>query len=293
MRPSPESSSPPSLATSLVTAKDATPERWIVFLHGILGSGANWRTFARQIVAALPRWGALLVDLRLHGDSVGFAPPHTLEAAARDVVEALHRGPIPIGSARAVLGHSFGGKVGIELARQLAASENGPLDQLFVIDSTPGTRKDYRGSSGVRQIIELLMNLPEEFPDRNAFTAWVEERGVSRPIAMWLAMNVRPVPNTTRFEFRIDVRQVRAMMEDYFQHDVWDVLENPPGLIPGQEMRTHIIAGGNSEVLDARDLERARLLPHATVDVIPNAGHWVHVDAPDALRELVLGYLAT
>jgi pimeloyl-ACP methyl ester carboxylesterase len=274
-----------ALAVAPVTAKDATPSKWLVFLHGILGSGANWRTFARQFVAAKPEWGALLVDLRLHGDSQGFAPPHTLEAVARDIVEAL---PTVTGGApvRAVLGHSFGGKVGIELARQLAASPNGPLDQLIVVDSTPGPRPDHRGSSNVRHIVELLMQLPPEFPDRTAFTAWVEERGVNRPIAMWLAMNVRPVPNTTRFEFRLDVPSIRTMMDDYFVQDLWPVLENPPG-----HMATHLIAGGSSEVLEAADLERGRTLAGTTVDVVPNAGHWVHVDAPDTLRELVLGYL--
>jgi esterase len=276
-----------SLAINPVTAKDATPSKWLVFLHGILGSGANWRTFARQIVATRPEWGALLVDLRLHGDSQGFAPPHTLESAARDIIEAAPT--LPGGAAtpiRGVLGHSFGGKVGIELARQLAGSDNGPLDELFVIDSTPGARPDYRGSSGVRHIVELLTQLPEAFPDRNAFTAWAEERGVSRPTAMWLAMNVRPVPNTTRFEFRLDIPAIRAMMEDYFVTDLWPVLEQPPG-----NMKTHLIAGGDSEVLEAADLERGRSLRNVTVDVIPNAGHWVHVDAPDALRSLVLGYL--
>jgi esterase len=274
-----------TLALSPVIAKDATPKKWLVFLHGILGSGANWRTFARQITAARPEWGAILVDLRLHGDSQGFAPPHTLEAAARDIVEALPRVTegLPV---RAVLGHSFGGKVGIELARQLAESPNGPLDQLLVIDSTPGARPDYRGSSGVRHIVELLTQLPSEFPDRNAFQTWAEERGVSRPTAMWLAMNVRPVPNTTRFEFRLDIPSIRRMMDDYFARDLWSVIEDPPG-----NMRTHLIAGGESEVLDEADRERGRRLSRTTVDVIPNAGHWVHVDAPDVLREMALRYL--
>lgn len=277
-----------TLSIAPVTAKDTTPSKWLVFLHGILGSGANWRTFARQITATRPEWGALLVDLRLHGDSQDFAPPHTLEAAARDIVEAIPSLPggaeVPI---RGVLGHSFGGKVGIELARQLAESTNGPIDQLIVVDSTPGARPDYRGSSGVRHIVELLTQLPPEFPDRNAFTAWAEERGVSRPTAMWLAMNVRPVPNTTRFEFRLDIPAIRTMMEDYFAQDLWPVIEHPSG-----HMKTHLIAGGDSEVLEAADLERARSLSGVTVDVIPNAGHWVHVDAPDTLRELVLADLA-
>src|SRR5690606_29513594 len=131
------------------------------------------------LVAARPDWGARLVDLRLHGDSRGFAPPHTLESAARDVTASTKDVPVG-GTVRALLGHSFGGKVGIEVARQLAATETGPLDHLFVIDSTPSARPDQRGSEDVRHIVDLLTKLPESFPDRNAFTSWVEERGVSR-----------------------------------------------------------------------------------------------------------------
>ncbi len=275
----------PTLATATVTAENATPRKWIVFLHGILGSGANWRSFARQIVEARPAWGAVLVDLRLHGDSQGFLPPHTVEAAARDVVEVL---PAVTGGApvRAILGHSFGGKVGIELARQLAETENGPLDELIVIDSTPAARTDYRGSASTREILDLLMSLPHEFPDRNAFTSWAMERGVSRPVAMWLAMNVRPVPNTTVYRFRLDMASIRAMVEDYFTRDLWPVLESPPG-----EMHTHLVVGGSSDVVDEADRERSRSQPRTTLDVIEGAGHWVHVDAPDALREIVLRHV--
>jgi hypothetical protein len=31
--------------------------------------------------------------------------------------------------------------------------------------------------------------------------------------------------------------------------------------------------------------------PRTTLDVIEDAGDWVHVDAPEALREVVLGHL--
>lgn len=264
-----------TLAVQAVTASaDALPTRWMIFLHGILGSGANWRTFARQITAAKPEWGALLVDIRLHGESQGFPPPHTVAAAAKDVVDACADKTIG-----AVLGHSFGGKVAIECARSLPA-----LEHLFVVDSTPGARLDYRGSSGVRAIVELLRELPDHFPDRNAFTQWAVDRGVGRPTAMWLAMNIRADADG-RFVFRVDVPSIRLMMEDYFASDVWDVIEKG-------SQQTHLISGGKSEVLDAADQERGHALPRCTVDVIPEAGHWVHVDAPDALRDLVLGYLS-
>jgi pimeloyl-ACP methyl ester carboxylesterase len=275
-----------TLAMARVVAPGATPTRWLVFLHGILGSGANWRSFARQVVTARPGWGAVLVDLRLHGESRDFAPPHTVDAAAADVVQALDTEGLACGGA---LGHSFGGKVVLALAAQLGALGR-PLEQLFVVDSTPGARPDGRGSSGVRHIVELLTELPPEFPDRNAFAAWIEARGVSRPTAMWLAMNVRPEagtgPETTRFVFRIDVEQVRTMMDDYFVTDYWPVVEAPES-----GRYTHLVTGEKSEVVDAPDRARAAACPRTTVDVVAGAGHWVHVDAPDRLLEIVLGYL--
>lgn len=280
------------LAHAVVTAPSlpagTSPPRLMLFLHGILGSGPNWRTFAKQIVAERPGWGAVLVDLRLHGESQqGFAAPHTIGAAAADVAEliaALEEGAGGRSRVRGVLGHSFGGKVALELARQRQRD----LDQLFVIDSTPSARPSGRGSESTQHIVELLANLPSEFPDRGAFTTWIEERGVSRPTAMWLAMNVRPIPHTTRFVFRVDVAGINEMLRDYFRLDLWDVLEGAGE----SSMRSHLIVGGRSSIVDDADRERAKRCPQTTLDVIEEADHWVHVDAPDALRALVLGYLA-
>ena len=282
------------LAHAIVTSPSlpagSLPRRYMLFLHGILGSGPNWRTFAKQVIAARPEWGAVLVDLRLHGESQeGFERPHTIAAAARDVQELI--ATVEKGSAatvRGVLGHSFGGKVALELARQ----RHRDLDQLFVIDSTPSARPSGRGSESTQHIIDLLANLPSEFPDRNAFTSWIEERGVSRPTAMWLAMNVRPIASTTRFVFRIDVAGIREMLLDYFRVDLWDVLEGEGEGQAERPMQSHLIVGGRSSIVDDADRERARRCPHTTLDVIEEADHWVHVDAPDALRSLVLGYLA-
>lgn len=254
----------------------------MLFLHGILGSGSNWRTFAKQIVQARPEWGAVLVDLRLHGESQeGFSRPHTVTAAAGDVAELIATLPSP-DQVRGVLAHSFGGKVALELARQ----RGGDLDHVFVVDSTPSARPDGKGSESTRHIVELLRGLPPEFADRDAFTAWMEAHGVSRPVAMWLAMNVRPIPNTTRYVFRIDVAGIRELLDDYFATDLWDILEHPRG-----PMRAHLVVGGKSGVVDAADRERARGCPRTTLDVIAEADHWVHVDAPDALRAIVLGHL--
>lgn len=269
------------LAHAVIEPPSGKAEKWMLFLHGILGSGANWRTFARAFVKERPEWGAVLVDLRLHGDSTtGFAPPHTVAAAAADVHELFAVVPGPV---HGVLAHSFGGKVSLALNDLV----HGDLDHLFVIDATPGARPDGRGSESTRHIVELLSSLPEELGSRDEFMKLVEERGVTRPTAMWLAMNVRPVPNTTKFVFRIDVAAVKQMLADYFAIDLWPIVEKDEGRV-----QKHLVVGGKSSVVDEADRERWRKAPRATVDVIEEAGHWVHADAPDALRRIVVRHMS-
>src|SRR5438876_3303415 len=73
------------LSHSLVASNGRAPEKHLVTLHGAFGAGRNWGAIARRLVEARPEWGVVLTDLRLHGDSQGFSPPHTLDAAAADV----------------------------------------------------------------------------------------------------------------------------------------------------------------------------------------------------------------
>src|SRR5579862_164898 len=92
----------------------AHPRQAIAFLHGILGRGINLRMIARRFVEARPDWTAWLVDLRGHGQSPKSTPEPSIEAAARDVVALAARAELPL---RAIAGHSFGGKVALEVAR--------------------------------------------------------------------------------------------------------------------------------------------------------------------------------
>ena len=113
-----------------VAAAGRIPQSWLFILHGIYGSGRNWASLAKQLVQRRSDWGVVLVDLRAHGKSQGFEPPHTIAATAADLVQLTESiGYRP----RAVLGHSFGGKV----ALAFGARRTVELDQTWVIDAPP------------------------------------------------------------------------------------------------------------------------------------------------------------
>jgi pimeloyl-ACP methyl ester carboxylesterase len=270
----------PTLHHALVTAKDASPSRWMLFLHGILGTGGNWRSVARQWVEQRPGWGAVLVDLRMHGQSQGFVAPHTLAACAEDLI-ALE-GALP-GPVDGILGHSFGGKVALEYLLR----KGGNLELAYVLDSCPGPRPDYRGSEMTMGTLALLERMPPVLDRREDFVAWLEKEGVLRDMAQWLAMNVKRTPEG-KFVYGVDLRAIHALLDDYFVRDLWRPIEAPPG-----RARIEMVIGGESPVVDAGDRQRAARAaerhPHRVrVTVVPGAGHWVHVDAPGAVLEALV-----
>ena len=81
----------------------------LVVLHGLFGSGSNWRSVASALAAAN---SVHCVDLRNHGSSPWADSMSYLEMAD-DVVQVLDR----LGLKRAsLLGHSMGGKTAMAMA---------------------------------------------------------------------------------------------------------------------------------------------------------------------------------
>jgi esterase len=253
---------------SQVQARGASPTRAVLFAHGILGSGGNLRGLAQNLVEREPDWLAVLVDLRGHGRSPSLAPPHTVEACAQDLCALEAALPWPVEGA---FGHSFGGKV----ALAYHALRPG-LKRLGLLDSAPFARPDGAGSEETRTVIELLERAPARFRDRAEFIAYVHGHGHSRALADWLAMNLERVEGG--FRLRTDLQLIRALLDDYFQRDLWEVLERSTA-------RVDLVIGGCSRVWGPAALARARELaarrPEGLrVHVLPEAGHWVHVDDP-------------
>jgi pimeloyl-ACP methyl ester carboxylesterase len=259
----------------------ARAERTIAFLHGILGRGNNLATIARRFVEARPSWTTWLVDLRGHGRSPKATEEPSLEAAARDIVRLAARAAQPLG---AVVGHSFGGKVALELAR-IGSIES--LEHVVVIDSVPGNRQPIRGGDSALAVIAALQSLPRTFETRSAFIEALVEKGKPRDIALWLAQSLKK--DGDRLRFMLDLEEIRALLLDYFARDLWPVLEHPP-----RSARVHLVIGDRSDSYAPADRERVLAIAasnsNVTVDVLP-AGHWVHVDDPDGLLRTLLSHI--
>lgn len=240
------------------------------FIHGILGRGRNWRTFARRVVDAAPEWRIALPDLRCHGTSPPQPAPHDLDACARDLEPLADAAGAP----EVVVGHSFGGKVALGW---LAAR---PPRVTWVLDAPPGPDRlaPSDGADPV-SILRVLRSIPVPAPTREHLRAPLRAAGVPEPIVAWLASSATSDDSGWRFLWDLD--GVEQLLGSYLRADRWPVVD-------AARTEVHLVRAGRSDRWTPAERERLEATrPPVCAHLIPDAGHWLHVDAPDATWALL------
>ncbi|KAF6265055.1 alpha/beta-hydrolase, partial [Scenedesmus sp. NREL 46B-D3] len=277
-----------------------------VFLHGLLGSSRNWRSFSRKLAQdAAARTDRdvrmLLVDLRCHGASAsrhGLHPPHSMASAADDVAQLIKQqlgGRAP----HLLAGLSLGGKVALQLLMQMPPLRGLP-QQVWVLDSQPGTVPlDVDAPTSVGKIIQLIHEIPTPLPNRQALYKYLELQGISLPIAQWLGTSLGNGANgDQQLDWAFDIQGAAALYHSYRLSSCWEVVARPP---PG--VAIHVVRGERSDRWTPRMLQQlaeaearwrgaASAAPEAVgelqLHVLERAGHWLQADNPVGLAELML-----
>ncbi|MBA4683730.1 MAG: alpha/beta hydrolase [Planctomycetes bacterium] len=261
-------------------APGASPQKWVLLLHGILGAGGNWAGFARDLAEARPDLGVLVPDHRLHGRSESGSPPDQLDSCITDLEVMLETFE---GEIHAVVGHSFGSKIGILLALRQSS-----IRQAFVLDADPGpllmsgkSRADFQ----VLTLMDALRTAPAAFATRGEFVEYMGSFGFRPEIAGWVGKNLRREGETLHLP--LDLDRIENLLMSHHEFDAWPCLSHE-----GVE-RIDFIVGERSKVVGESTRSRMRSLCDSdrlrhTLEVLPNAGHWLHVDQPKLLLQSLL-----
>src|SRR5690606_35543990 len=107
--------------------------------------------------------------------------------------------------------------------------------------------------------------------------------GMSSGLANWMTTNIARDGNEYRWVFDLD--GIVELLGDYFAHDLWPFLEQPR-----TSPEFHVVVAERSDRWNGAMTARARALApqtQATVHILENAGHWVHVDNPEGLLTML------
>ena len=266
---------PARLHHERIARSDTRPERWLLLTHGIFGSGANWRGIARKVNERRPAWGVVIVDLRLHGRSDDGTPPHTIDAMADDIAALATE----LTGVEALAGHSLGGKV------MAAARDRLDVRQTWMLDSSPSPRPGALTDphNSILRVLGDLERLPPTFGKRDEMVAALVGRGHDVALAQWLAMSA--VPYGDALKLRFDLAALREILADYYARDLWPNVDDPAK--GGVEL---VIADRSSVFTDDDKARIAREPAHVRAHHV-NAGHWLHIEAPSPVVELLSQHL--
>jgi pimeloyl-ACP methyl ester carboxylesterase len=179
-----------------------------------------------------------------------------------------------------VMGHSMGGKTAMMLALDPSSIYHfpSPIHSVIIIDIAPKPMRP-----GHDEIFEAMRSIDLHM---TKFRKDVDE-----------ALKVR-IPNVTTRQFILKNLKVRedgsfewklnleAIFRSYNEVNK-DIDSAKPFMGPALFIR-----GAKSRYILDEDLEKIQeLFPHSRLVTIPNAGHWVHADQPEAFMRSVRVFL--
>jgi pimeloyl-ACP methyl ester carboxylesterase len=240
----------------------------VAILHGLFGSGRNWRSIAQQLAGG---HCILAFDLRNHGTS-----PWADEMSYREMVEDLRTSLRVRGIGRAaLLGHSMGGKV----AMLTALLHPGEVDRLVVVDIAPVPNPpDLLSYVRAMQEVDLRRvgrrseadaQLASEIPDAAERAFVLQNLIIDNGSAHW----------------RLNLEAIEREFLEFTGF---------PDLPAGTAYRgpTLFVAGARSDYIQSQHEPVIRqLFPRARIKRIEGAGHWVHAEQPQAFLQTVAPFL--
>lgn len=240
------------------------------------------------------------MDLRNHGrsaDMEGLIHPHNMVNAAKDVADLVKsQGWV---WPDVVLGHSLGGKVALQFARSCAQGDYGDSvqlpKQLWVLDSVPGKVSSENSDGEVEKVLQTLQHLPASIPSRKWLVDHMIKLGFSKSLSDWIGSNLKKSGEIETWAFNLE--GAVQMFDSYRDTDYWPLLEHPP---KGTEIA--IIRAEMSDRWEPDVVKRLDALSNRTfcesegkfsTHILPNSGHWVHVDNPKGLIDIIAPKIAT
>jgi 2-succinyl-6-hydroxy-2,4-cyclohexadiene-1-carboxylate synthase len=244
-----------------------------VLLHGFAGSAGEWDG---ELVDGLAGAGLapVLVDLPGHGADTGVTDPAAFTlGAALARTEAAGEWPADL------IGYSMGGR----LALHFAAAHPGRVRRLVLESSSPGLEIESERAERRAADEELAARIESEgiewFVDHWESQPMFEARRRLDP-GVWLRRR--------NLRLRNDPKSLAAALRGLGTGalpSLWDRLER-------LDLPTLLVVGERDAKFAATAERMARAMPRARIARIPGAGHTVHLEAPSAWLEAVIGFLS-
>jgi esterase len=240
----------------------------LIILHGLFGQMDNWNTLAKKF--SEQGFTVFTIDQRNHGLS-----PHDEDwnygVMADDLKDFINEHQIhnPI-----LLGHSMGGKT----VMYFSLHYPNVADKLIIADISPRQHPANHNDVlyALQQVDFEVVKTRREVED--ILGATISDFGTKQ----FLLKNVY-----WKTDDKMDWRFNLQVITEKYNNVIVGV---PKGIC---ETDTLFLKGEKSDYINENDLKLIEeIYPNSRVEVIANAGHWVHAEQPELFYKAVMGFIS-
>jgi pimeloyl-ACP methyl ester carboxylesterase len=239
----------------------------MLVLHGVFGMSDNWNTFGKTFSEYFE---VHLIDLRNHGRSF-HSNDFNYELMVDDVLQYILQFNFQYIT---LLGHSMGGKV----AQFFALKYPQFVESLIVVDIAP---KEYQVHH-----MELINSLKSVnfniINSRKQVDEILSETINDESVRQFLLKNLYwKEPN--QLAFRFNLLSIEKNINNLYKEVCFtEKVEIPTLFVKGD--KSNYITNEDFEIIKAN-------FSNVQIDIIKNAGHWVHAENPTDFNQSVLNFL--
>jgi 2-succinyl-6-hydroxy-2,4-cyclohexadiene-1-carboxylate synthase len=255
----------------------AASKTTLVMVHGFTGSAAGWGSHLDVFAQVGMRIIAL--DMLGHGqsDAPGDAQRYSIERCREDIIAALSILGVQQGEA-VLLGYSMGGRIALYTAF------SGFFRALILESASPGIEDPNERTQ--RRISD------------EALAARIEREGIASFVEYWehmpLFASQQALPDEVRRSLRAQRLCNRAVGLAQSLRGVGTGVQ--PSLyerLTSLHMPVLLLTGELDKKFTAIAQHMKRLLPQATLHIVPGAGHAVHLEQPMVFQQHVKAFCCT
>jgi len=241
----------------------------LIILHGLFGMSDNWVTFGKALAK---EYEVYIPDQRNHGRS-----PHSkefdFEIMSNDIIEFISEHKL---DKVVLMGHSMGGKV----AMITALNHPEIISKLIVLDI--GVRT-YDLSPEIKKILEVINTIElQKTTNRNEIKKMLSVLISDKRIIELMIKNIIRKENNV-FDWKFNVEAISNNLDKILIGIETEKVFQGPSIFISAEKSYYITGEDFYEIFEN--------FPQAQIEVINNAGHWLHVDAAQKLLSLVVTFL--
>ncbi|KAK6184361.1 hypothetical protein SNE40_006846 [Patella caerulea] len=244
----------------------------LILLHGLFGSKSNWHSLAKKL--ALDGRKVIAVDARNHGESE-HSSVMNYDVMATDVETLLDN----LNLDRVVLlGHSMGGKVVMTTALKHPERVEG----LIVVDVSPTFSSSMGLENYAKKMRDIKINqgstLSQARKDVNRQLELVVQ---SAGVRQFLLTNL--VEEEGHYKWRLNLDAIIGNFQQILEFPKYNTTFDRATLFIGGTKSQYIRGETTPEI--------HRLFPKCSIEMVQDAGHWVHSEKPREFLEIVKTFL--